>query len=168
MFFFRLLVILGCLVPLDRHSVTLAGRIVGISDGDTVTLLDVNKVQHRIRIAGIDAPEKKQAFGTRSKSSLSDMAFNRAVEADCRKADRYQRQVCVVYVNGKDIGLEQIRTGMAWWYREYSKEQTLHERREYEQAESQAQRRQLGIWSHSNPVPPWQWRRDRRNSSRRK
>lgn len=90
--------------------------LVAIADGDTLTLLDSSKTQHRIRIDGIDAPEKGQAFGQRSKQSLSDLAFNRNAVAECHKVDRYRRDVCKVIVDGIDVGLEQVRRGLAWHY----------------------------------------------------
>lgn len=136
----------------------LLGRVVAIADGDTLTLLDSNNTQHKIRIAGIDAPEKAQDFGQRSKTSLSALAFNQQATADCRKRDRYQREICVVIVGGKDVGLEQIRTGMAWWYRQYAAEQTAQERIDYELAEFNAKIHRLGLWSSKNPTPPWEWR----------
>ena len=146
------------LISAHAPAETLTGRIVGVSDGDTLTLLDAKQVPHKIRVAGIDAPEKKQSFGEKAKSSLSAMAYNRSAEADCRKTDRYRRRVCVVFVGGKDVGLEQIKAGMAWWYRQYAKEQTQQERIDYEQAESQAKRHRYGLWSGPSPTPPWEWR----------
>jgi len=86
------------------------------------------------------------------------LAFGRAASASCQKKDRYRRDVCVVKVNGKDVGLEQIRTGLAWWYRQYAKEQTQQERIDYEKAEQDAKSRRLGLWSSSNALPPWEWR----------
>ena len=97
------------------------GRVVGVSDGDTITVLDRAKVQHKIRLAGIDAPEKGQAFGNASKENLSRLVFDSQVEAHCHKKDRYGREVCKVLRGATDVNLEQIRAGMAWWYREYAK-----------------------------------------------
>lgn len=107
----------------SAKAADLSGRIVAVSDGDTVTLLDASKTQHRIRLDGIDAPERGQAFGQRSKESMSDLAFGRAADAQCHKTDRYGREVCKVVVNGTDIALEQIRRGMAWHFKRYSHEQ---------------------------------------------
>ncbi len=157
-FVYLLLLLLSAGAPAD----TLTGRIVGISDGDTLTLLDAEHVSHKIRIAGIDAPEKKQPFGEKAKTKLSEMVYNRQAEADCRKIDRYRRNVCVVVVGGKDVGLEQIKAGMAWWYQQYAKEQTQLERLDYEHAESLAKRHRYGLWSGPNPTPPWEWRHNGR------
>jgi endonuclease YncB( thermonuclease family) len=149
------------LLPPCAHADIVTGNVVAIADGDTLTLLDSSKQQHRIRLAGIDAPEKNQDFGQKSKANLSAMAFNRTASADCRKRDRYQREVCVVTVDGKDLGLEQIRVGMAWWYRKYAKEQSPQNRTDYEQAELIAKVRRHGLWDSKNQVPPWEWRRNR-------
>jgi len=155
---FLFLLLISSRVPAE----TLTGRIVGISDGDTLTLLDAKRVQHKIRVAGIDAPEKKQPFGEKAKSSLSALTYNRSAEADCRKIDRYRRNVCVVFVGGMDVGLEQIKAGMAWWYQQYARDQTKRERIDYEHAESLAKLRRFGLWNNANPTPPWEWRHDRR------
>ena len=90
------------------------GRVVGVSDGDTITVLDDAKTQHKIRLAGIDAPEKGRAFGERSRQSLSALVLEKRVEARCHKKDRYAREVCAVFVSLREVGLEQIRTGMVW------------------------------------------------------
>jgi endonuclease YncB( thermonuclease family) len=98
--------------PAFAASRVVEGRAVGISDGDTITVLDDSKSQHKVRIAAIDAPEKGQAFGERSKQNLSALVFQKQVEARCHKKDRYGREVCAVFVSLRDVGLEQIRTGM--------------------------------------------------------
>ena len=98
----------------------LEGRVVGVADGDTLTLLDGNRQQHKIRLAGVDAPEKAQPYGQRSKQHLSEHAFRKDAKAECYKIDRYNRDVCTVFVNGKDIGLAQLDAGLAWWFRKYA------------------------------------------------
>jgi endonuclease YncB( thermonuclease family) len=118
--------------------------VVGVADGDTITLLDSNRQRHRIRLAGIDAPEKGQPFGLRSKQHLSELAFGKDEKADCYKVDRYGRDVCNVYVNGKDLGLAQLDAGLAWWYRKYAHEQHPKDWIEYETAEDRAAEIGLG------------------------
>lgn len=135
------------------------GRVVSIADGDTITVLDSDNRQHKVRIAGIDAPERHQPFGEKSRASMGELAFNQESRLDCRKQDRYRRDVCTVFIADKDIGLEQVTRGMAWWYRAYAKEQTPQQRQDYEVAEFQAQSRRQGLWAEKNPVPPWEWRR---------
>jgi len=118
---------------------------VAIADGDTLTLLDLDKRQHRIRLNGIDAPEKKQPFGNRSRANLSRLVFDRNVRAECHKRDRYGREVCKVFDGSVDAGLEQIRAGLAWWYRAYAGEQSAEERERYESAEKEARVRKVGL-----------------------
>jgi endonuclease YncB( thermonuclease family) len=137
---------------------TIHGLIVGISDGDTVKVLTADRTEIKVRLAGIDAPEKRQAFGERSKANLSRMAFQKDVVADCGKTDRYQRRVCVLYVGGIDLNLEQVRQGMAWHYKQYEREQTRKQREEYAVAEFNAKVQRLGLWSDKNPSPPWEFR----------
>ncbi len=146
-------------LPMTGIAATLTGRVVGIQDGDTITVLDASKTQHKIRLAGIDAPESKQAFGTRSKQNLSDLVHNQQVTVEWEKRDRYGRPVGVVLVNGKDTNLEQVRAGMAWWYRQYANEQTPKDRQLYELAENEAIAAKRGLWADKQPVPPWEWRR---------
>ena len=139
-------------------ATTFDAHVVAISDGDTITVLDSAKAQHKIRLAGIDAPEKKQAFGHASKKHLSDLIFDRNVTLDCGKTDKYRREICVVLVNGKDANLAQVTAGMAWWYRKYAREQTANQRADYEVAEAAAIRSRIGLWADPSPVPPWEWR----------
>ena len=145
------------------NAATLTGRVVGVHDGDTITVLDAAKTQHKIRLSGIDAPELKQAFGTRSKIALSEMVYGKQVKVDWDKLDRYGRTIGVIFVDGRDANLAQVRAGMAWWYRQYAKEQTRENRQLYELGENDARNAKRGLWADSTPVPPWEWRRqDRR------
>ena len=97
---------MGSSAPAFAGPWVVEGRVVGVSDGDTITVLDDAKSQHKIRFAGIDAPEKGQAFGERSKQNLSALVFQKRVEARCHKKDRYGREVCAVFVSLRDVGLE--------------------------------------------------------------
>ena len=137
----------------------ITGRIVAVLDGDTVTLLDEGRIQHRIRLAQIDAPEighgrnkPGQPFGKRSRQSLSDLAFGKEVRADCPQTDRYGRKVCTILVGNLDVNLEQVRRGMAWVYRKYANDPV------YYRAEDEARNAKRGLWNDPAPVPPWEWR----------
>lgn len=143
---------------------TIEGRVVSVSDGDTITVLDSSKKQHKIRLAGIDAPETKQPFGQASKICLSDLVFGRNVVLDCGKTDRYKREICIVMINGQDANLAQVMAGMAWWYRKYQNEQTVQQRVAYEAAEATAAAGRLGLWRDAGPVPPWEWRKAKREN----
>ncbi len=155
----RLWALVFLLLAAPALGAEFTGRVVAIADGDTLTLLDSGKTQHRIRIDGIDAPEKGQAFGQRSKQSLSDLAFSRNALAECHKVDRYRRAVCKVIVEGIDVGLEQIRRGMAWHYKRYQAEQSAEDRRKYSDAEIAARQEKRGLWRDHEPMPPWEWRK---------
>jgi endonuclease YncB( thermonuclease family) len=147
-----------CLLALSANAETLTGYVVSIADGDTLTLLDANRQQHKIRLAGIDAPEKSQGFGDRSKQSLAVLVFNKNVTVEWNKLDRYGRTIGKIMVNGVDANLEQVRTGMAWWYRDYAKEQSPEDRAKYEQAEVMAKQQRFGLWQDANSMPPWDFR----------
>ena len=150
---------LFALVDLAAAQATLTGRIVGVADGDTLTLLDAGKTTHRIRIDGIDAPERTQPYGQRARQSLADLAHGRTARAECLKSDRYGRAVCRVLVNGVDVGLEQVRRGLAWHYTKYAHEQSPQARVDYAQAEQQARAARSGLWAFTEPTPPWDYRR---------
>lgn len=146
-------------------AATLQGRVVAIADGDTLTVLDSTKNQHKIRLAGIDAPEKRQPYGDASKRSLSEMAYDRHVTVKWDKHDRYGRIVGKVLVDGLDVDLEQVKRGLAWWYRKYADEQSPSDRELYETAENEAKDAGSGLWAERDPVPPWEWRKSKRDNS---
>ncbi len=114
---------LWLLLAFSSHAETLTGRVVKVADGDTLTMLDASNVQQKIRISGIDAPERKQGFGNASKNHMLELAAGKQAEAVCYKRDRYKRLICTVYVNGEDVALAQLDAGPAWWYRKYANEQ---------------------------------------------
>lgn len=143
------------------HSEPLSGRVIGIADGDTLTVLDAANRQHKIRLAGIDSPEKGQPFGQVCKQSLSDLAYGREVVVESSKQDRYGRTIGTVLVNDLDANLEQVRRGCGWHYKQYQSEQALDERLAYDAAEESARGSRVGLWSDDQPVPPWAWRRAR-------
>ena len=138
------------------------GQVVSVTDGDTVTVLDVQRVQHRVRLQGIDAPERRQPFSQRARAYLSDLVMKQEVVVRVDKIDRYRRPVGVVYVDGVDAGLQMVQAGLAWHYKQYQREQTPEERRAYAEAEDTARKERLGLWSDPQPVPPWVYRRAQR------
>jgi len=117
--------------------------------------------QHKVRLAGIDAPEKAQDFGQRAKQNLAIMAFGRPATVEAGKVDRYGRLVGKVLVAGTDINLRQVDAGMAWHYRAYEREQAPEDRLAYAAAEKAAKAWKRGLWSVPGPVPPWDFRRQR-------
>ncbi len=140
------------------HAEILMGRVTGISDGDTLTIVDATEVQFKIRLSGIDSPEKGQAFGQFCKNSLSDLAYGRAAQIDWKKLDRYGRIIGTVLVDERDMSLEQIRRGCGWHYKKYQNEQSTNDRLSYSAAEESAKNDKVGLWADSDPVPPWIWR----------
>lgn len=153
--------LLALLFAFTCNAATIAGKVVGVADGDTITVLDADRVQHKIRLAGIDAPEKRQAFGNRSKESLSDLTFGKAVNVETNKRDRYDREIGKVLVNGQDVNLVQVERGMAWFYRQYQLEQSPNDRTLYGAAEDAAKAGKRGLWRDAEPIPPWEWRKGR-------
>ena len=137
----------------------LIGKVVGLADGDTVTVLDEQKQQHKIRLAGIDAPERKQPYADASRKHLASLVFGKTVEVRFHKKDRYGRLVGTVYLEGSDVNLLQVTAGLAWHYKAYEKEQSEQERLVYASAEETARRRHLGLWQDRTPVPPWDFRK---------
>ena len=144
------------------------GRVVGVADGDTVTVLDAGRQQHRIRLGGIDAPEKVQPFGEKSKQNLSRLVFGKDVRVEWEKRDKYKRIVGKVWVQPEscpscpmtlDAGHAQITVGLAWWYRKYANDQSPQDRGAYEFSEQEARAKRIGLWSDPDPIPPWEWRR---------
>jgi micrococcal nuclease len=140
---------------------TLQGRVARVIDGDTVVLLDASNQQRRIRLAGIDAPERKQPFGQKSKQYLAAQIAGQEVSVDWHKLDRYHRIVGKIIHDGKDVDLAMVRAGLAWWYRHYAHEQSPADRLLYEDAENKAKAEGQGLWQDPDPMPPWQWRHRR-------
>jgi micrococcal nuclease len=148
-------------VPLIAAAEQFAGKVVGISDGDTISVLREGKAV-KVRLHGVDTPEKAQAFGTQARKFTSDLAFQREVTVEVHTTDRYGRLVGEVRLpDGRSLNQELVRAGMAWWYRQYApKETTLA------QLEADARAAKRGLWADAHPVPPWEWRKQPREPSR--
>ncbi len=153
--------LLTLIFPLAQAD-TLTGRVVRVTDGDTIVVLDASKTQHKIRLQGIDAPERHQAYGTKSKEHLSDLVAGKTVVVDYSKLDRYQRILGKVLLGGEDVNLEQVEAGLAWHYKKYQGEQSPSDRVKYSDAELEARRRKIGLWHDPNPMPPWDYRQVKR------
>ena len=153
-----------CLV-FQVQADALLGKVINVADGDTITLLDDTNTQHKIRLAGIDAPEKRQAFGNVSKQSLADMVAGQSVAVEWVKVDRYGRKVGKVLLAGLDCNLVQVKRGLAWHYKQYQREQSPADQQSYEAAEVEASVAKLGLWRDADPMPPWEFRlRDKSHS----
>lgn len=154
----RAILLVAALLPAIAFAETLVGQIVSVHDRDTVTLLDANRRQHKIRLSGVDAPELGQAFGRVSKENLSRQVYGRAVEVEWDKTDRYRRLVGKVIVDGHDANLGQIAAGLAWHYKAYARDQVAIDRERYAAEELRARQAQLGLWQDVQPTPPWLYR----------
>lgn len=143
---------------LVRGQGEISGKVVRITDGDTITVLDSSKTQIKVRLAGIDAPEKAQAFGQKSRQNLSSLVYGKTVTLVGNKTDRWGRKVAKVLVDGVDAGVQQIKDGLAWHFKRYEREQTNEDRKLYADAEIAARRSSTGLWSDKDPLPPWDFR----------
>ena len=145
----------------DKDTITV--KVVGISDGDTITVLTVNKQQLKVRLAGIDAPERSQAFGMTARKHLADQIYGKNIELETRGTDKYKRTLGVVYLNEQDINELMIKDGFAWFYRKYASSQPEEEAARYAAAEESAKSEELGLWASKDPTPPWVYRKEQKN-----
>ncbi|WP_207420525.1 thermonuclease family protein [Desertivirga brevis] len=137
--------------------VSITGRVVSIADGDTFTILTNNKKQVKIRLYGVDCPEKKQDFGTKAQQFTSKLCFGKTVIVQVKNNDRYGRKIAIVNLpDGKILNKELLIAGMAWHYKQYDKS------REYAELELKARGKRVGIWSSTKPVAPWEFRKNGR------
>ena len=141
------------LLTAPAFGATIEGRVVGIADGDTLTIL-VERQQIKVRLAEIDAPESKQPFGNRSRQSLAAVCFQKPASVNTVSKDRYGRTVGYVVCAGTDAQSHQVSTGMAWIYDRYSNPSSpLYA------LQSAAKAARAGLWADKEPIPPWEWRR---------
>jgi endonuclease YncB( thermonuclease family) len=156
-------VVLSVLIALCHQSnasaSTILGTVIAVSDGDTITVLDKSRSSHKIRLTGIDAPEKSQAFGQASKQTLSNLIYLQTVKVEWEKKDRYGRVLGKVIHQGRDINLEQVQRGMAWHYKDYIRDQSIEDRNLYAEAELKAREQKTGLWKDLDPVKPSEYRR---------
>ncbi len=150
---FQVLLLLQLLVsPVFAEAKSFSGKVVKVSDGDTIQVMHEGKAE-KIRLAGIDCPEKKQPFGQAAKKFTSTLVVQKIVTVQVETIDRYGRTVAeVILPEGRSLNRELVRAGYAWWYRKYSKDTSLGS------LESGAQAARRGLWSDPNPVAPWDWR----------
>lgn len=147
------------LASLSAFSSDLPCKVVGVSDGDTLTCLTQEKRQIKVRLAQIDAPEKAQPFGQRAKQALSDLVFSQQVMLERETTDRYGRMVATVFKSGQDINLLMVQSGMAWVYDQYASDQA------YFVAQDAARSARAGLWADANPIRPSDWRKGGRSES---
>lgn len=129
----------------------LEGEVINVTDGDTIKILTSERQQIKVRLYGIDAPEKKQPYGTAAKLYLADLIAGRTVQIEKRGKDRYKRVLGIAYLDGKDVNEILVLNGYAWAFTKYSKI--------YESQERQARSKGLGLWRDKNPIKPEIWRK---------
>jgi endonuclease YncB( thermonuclease family) len=142
---------------LGQQSV-IHGRVIGVTDGDTLKVLVADQQLLRVRLAFCDAPEKKQAFGARAKQAMSDLVFGKDIELRPHAIDRYGRTVAQVDVDEKDIGEEMLHQGLAWVYDRYITEASTDIQETYRKTQEEAKAERQGLWSDPNSIPPWIFR----------
>lgn len=142
------------LLGLTANAADLSGRVVGVSDGDTLILFTAEQQHVKIRLAGLDAPEHNQPFGQKAKQALSALVFNQTVRVVVQAQDDYGRTVGTVYVGARNVNAALVEQGMAWVYRQYNRDAALLA------LEAQAKAAQRGLWAlpESQRIPPWEWR----------
>lgn len=156
---FILAVLLSMVLPCLSTAKELAGKVVAVTDGDTVTLLvECANLEVPVRLSGIDAPESGQRYGKKSAQSLRALVGGKAVTLIYHKRDKYGRLVGMVLESGRDINLAQVESGHAWHFKEYQNEQSHADRERYAVAELAASAARLGLWRDKAPTPPWEWR----------
>lgn len=143
-----------------RHLTVFEGKVTGIKDGDTFEVL-YNGQPEKVRLAEIDCPEKSQAFGKNARQYASELCFGKTVTvASTGKRDRYGRVVgTITTVDGTNVNEELVKSGFAWHYKQYSKNEELSD------LEEEARAKKAGLWADKNPVAPWDWRRAKRNKN---
>ncbi len=153
---------LALLCCLPAGAWTLTGRVSAVVSGDTIKVVDDRKVQHTVRLAGLDAPEKFQAYGQRSLDSLRELVFQRGVAVEIPGNDRKAARRGKVLIQGRDVNLEQISQGMGWLDRSQAVGLSAADREAYAVAEAQARQQRAGLWRDARPIPPWEYRQGRR------
>ena len=135
----------------------ITGSVVSVIDGDTIEVLHNDKAE-RIRLSGIDCPEKGQAYGKRAKQAASDLAFGKEVTLQTFGKDKYGRTIADVLLPDRtNVNHKLVKDGWCWWYRKYAPGNTV-----LEGLEKEAREARKGLWTDPQPVPPWEYRRSRR------
>ncbi len=138
----------------QSHAADFSGPVVSVLDGDTIEVLH-NQRPERIRLHGIDCPEKGQAFGTKAKHLMSAFMFRKEVALKTYGIDKYRRTIADVFLqDGTNVNQELVKHGWCWWYRKYAPQDT-----ELERLEREAREAKKGLWAEPAPVPPWEWRK---------
>ena len=141
-------------------------KVQRVVDGDTVHVVNKAGKKFKVRLTGIDAPEKNQPYGLAATYKLTEILINKLVLLKSKPnngkpytIDRYKRVLAKIILDGKDINLSQVLTGYAWHFKRYQKQQSPSDRELYSEAEIDAKKNKLGLWGEKNPIAPWKWRK---------
>ena len=137
----------------------ISAKVIRVIDGDTIYVRDNDNKTHKIRLAGIDAPEMSQPFGKESRSHLQELIYGKEVFIEAKKKDRYGRIIGTTYHDDIDVNLVQIKVGMAWWYEYYKDQQKPEDQRLYSTAHEQAKKNKVGLWKDPLAKNPYMWRK---------
>ena len=149
-------------VALSAQAADLTGRVVQVADGDTISVVDSRNREYRIRFLGIDAPERGQAYGNYCRKNLASKIAGKTVDINYEKLDQYGRITGTVRYQGRNINLEQIQDGCAWFYRYFALDLTPDLRIQYNAAEVTARKERVGLWRDPHPMNPYDFRRSKR------
>ena len=153
-------IILSLLLASPGLAGEFSGTVVGVLDGDTIEVVHAHQTE-RIRLSGIDCPEKGQAYGQRAKQAMSVQAFGKEVTLRTFGKDRYGRTIAdVILPDGDNLNQILVKEGMCWWYRKYAPGNAV-----LEDLETDAREKRMGLWSDAQPIPPWEWRKAKRTPS---
>ena len=157
-----LLFILAIIMPLLGRPAYAQWRVDRVFDGDSVRLIDKDGQRVAVRLAGIDAPEKNQAYSDRSRQNLISLMADCQPELSVQKIDRFGRSVGQMFCGERDLSLAQLERGYAWHFTRYAREQPVELRSSYREAQERAKAAKLGLWHDDNPIEPWVYRDQQR------
>jgi endonuclease YncB( thermonuclease family) len=151
---FMLFLLASCSLTTEKEVIS--GKVISVADGDTMTILTADKKQIKIRMLGIDAPERGQDFGTVARQQLNNLCYGKTVTVENKGEDQYGRVLGVVYVDGMNVNEYMVRNGLAWYYRHFVNDPRL------DSLELLARKDKVNIWSMKKPIPPYEFRKSRR------
>ena len=160
-FSFLIILLFFCILSLSGNNnsveTVVSGKVIKVADGDTITILNSEKKQIKIRLYGIDAPEKAQDFGKISKNYMSELVAGKTIDVTVINIDRYGRSVGRIKIDDKEVAEEMLKEGLAWVYTAYCK---IPECEQWKKLETQAKTAKIGLWSNPTAQEPWQWRKE--------
>ncbi len=155
-FIFILLLFISCNPSSTEPTETIKGTVVSVADGDTMTILTDSEERIKVRLYGIDAPEKGQDFSNKARPYLNDLCYGKTVKVEKKGIDQYDRTLGIVYLDELNLNQEMVKEGLAWYYNHYVEDPVL------EGLEKTARQQKLNIWSLKNPTPPYEYRKKQR------